>query len=330
MAARLPIVKRVATILVVALLVTTAGCAGFLGGDPATNTTTTTTPPTTVDTTTDEPPTDTTTSPSTSTTGDEGERTVAATGEMAVVINDTRLDLLAAADTNASAAFWFDEATASGEWHRTDADVTVAEALDTVGVTATNDSLTYEGTTYGAEGSNTSLAIRVNGEPVNPTEYELEAGDEIWVVAITHPLNQSVPGTHIDHDSLHVHGDIDMTIAGDSVDFTRDRYQNPSHQAYFHFEGGEAHWHAHSWSVSLAYAMDTLPGINVTADSVTYNGTTYHRSDAGTSITITVNGEPVDPSSYILKDGDRINITVTTSGMASLPQPGSTAVRDES
>lgn len=316
MAGWLPTPKRVVTILVVALLVTTAGCSGFLGGDPATNTTTTTTIPTTVEPTTTTSP-DTTTDTTTTVEGDD-DREVAATGEMAVVIDDTRLDLLEAADTNGSTPFWFESTTNSGEWHRTDTSVTVAEALETVGVTATNDSVTYNGATYTA-GSNTSLAIRVDGEPVNPTEYELESGDEVWVVAITHPLNQSVPGDHIDHDSLHVHGEINMTVAGDSIDFTRDRYQTPGHNAYFHFEGGDPHWHAHSWSVSLAYAMNTLAGINVTDDSVTYNGTTYHRSDVGTSITITVNGDPVDPSTYILKDGDRINITVTTSDANAVP-----------
>lgn len=313
MAEKLPTVKRVATVLVVALLVSTAGCSGLLGDDPATNTTTTTTPPTTITTTDTTQSTDTTTTETapTTTTSDDDERSVAASGEMAVVIDDTRLNLADAA-TDSDASFWFDDATSSGEWQRNSTSVTLAAALETVGVNATESTATYQGETYREDATDTTVAIRVNGEPVDPTEYELQDGDQVWVLALTKPIDQSIPGEHISHDELHVHGDISMTVAGESVDFTRDKYQNPSHAAYFHFEGGEPHWHSHSWSVSLAYAMNTLPGINITADSVTYNNTTYDRSDPGTSITISVNGEPVDPSTYLLKDGDDVTITVTT------------------
>lgn len=308
MAASLPSINEFGTVFVVALLVVTAGCSGLPLGTAA-NTTSTTANPTTIAPTTQS--TTTTSAEQTTTTAAE-PRSVAASGEMAVVIDDRRLDPLSLADTNKSSEFWFDEESNSGEWQRTNASVTVAEALATMGIDVSANSISYDGTTYRDSASNTSVAVRVDGESVAPTEYVLKPGDQVWVVVITHPLDQSVPGDHIGSQALHVHGQIDMTINGEAVDFTKDKYQIPGHNAHFHFEGSSAKWHAHSWSVTLSYAMGTLPGISVSEGSVTFNNTTYDRSDPGTTITFEVNGEPVNPSRYVLKDGDKITITVTT------------------
>lgn len=312
MAHSLSRLKRIGVVLAVAALLVTAGCSSSPQG-----TTTGTTAPTQTTaaatttqaggggTTTNGTTTQTTNQ--TTTQGDQ-EREVAATGQMAVVIDDDRLDLASAAEADSNASFWFDTSGPGITWKRTDANVTLADALETVGVNASNDSITYRGTTYTESTQNTTVVMRVNGEPVNPTQYVLQEGDEVWVEVITHPLDQEVPGDHIPHDQLHVHGNITFTVDGHTVDFTREKYQNAGHSAFFHFEGGDAYWHAHSWSVTLKYAMSTLQGINVTESAVTYNGTTYERSEA--QITIQVNGEPVDPSTYVLKDGDNITITV--------------------
>lgn len=305
MAQSLSRLKRVGVVLAVAALLVTAGCQGSPGG--TTTQTTEATQTTAAATTTQAGGGGTTsgTTEQTTTQGDQ-EQSVAASGEMAVVIDDERLDLAAAAESNDSASFWV--GSSGTTWERTDANVTLADALERVGVNASNGSVTYEGTTYTESTSNTTVVMRVDGEPVDPSEYVLQEGDQVWVEVLTHPVDQDVPGDHIPHDELHIHGDISFTVNGDSVDFTRDKYQNAGHSAHFHFEGGDAYWHAHSWSVTLKYAMSTLQGINVTEDSVTYNGTTYERSNA--QITIQANGEPVDPSTYFLKDGDQITITV--------------------
>lgn len=310
MAHSLSRLKRVGVVLAVAALMVTAGCQGSPGG---TTTQTTEATQTTAAATTTQAGGGGTTSQTTqtnqTTTQADEERSVAASGEMAVVIDDARLDLAAAAESNDSASFWF--GSTGTTWERTDANVTLADALERVGVNASNDSITYEGTTY-TETSNTTVVMRVDGEPVDPSEYVLQEGDQVWVEVLTHPVDQDVPGEHIPHDKLHIHGNITFTVDGDTVDFTRDEYQNAGHSAFFHFEGGDAYWHAHSWSVTLKYAMSTLQGINVTENSVTYNGTTYDRGEA--QITIQVNGESVDPSTYFLKDGDQVTITVESEG----------------
>lgn len=108
--------------------------------------------------------------------------------------------------------------------------------------------------------------------------------------------------------SVHYHGTIEMSVNGEQVDFGRERYQFQDDA--FHFESGEGtRWHAHAEGVTLEYAMATL-GIEVTADTVTYEGTTYRDSDQGTSVTVTVDGDPVTPSEYVLQEGDHVRIVV--------------------
>jgi hypothetical protein len=102
--------------------------------------------------------------------------------------------------------------------------------------------------------------------------------------------------------STHEHGTIEMQVLGEEVDFSQDRYQQPREVPRFHFEAGNGDvWHKHATGVTLQWAMGTLPGIEVTAESVTYQGTTYEDSDPEYDVTVAVNGEPVDPSTYVLQ-----------------------------
>lgn len=129
---------------------------------------------------------------------------------------------------------------------------------------------------------------------------------------------EQTPGAVTQSD--HAHGTINVTIAGDELDFSRPEFQRPREFSAFHFEGGNGQvWHKHASGVTLRYAMATL-GIGVTESSVTYDGTTYRDGDSGTTVSVTVNGTPVDPRTYELsgasdqnpQDGDRIKIVVTT------------------
>jgi hypothetical protein len=110
--------------------------------------------------------------------------------------------------------------------------------------------------------------------------------------------------------SVHYHGAIEVTVAGETVDFSRDQFQYQDDA--FHFENGDgSQWHAHAQGVTLEYAMGTL-GFDVTQDSVTYDGTTYRDGADGTSVTVTVDGDPVVPREYVLQESDRIRIVVET------------------
>lgn len=110
--------------------------------------------------------------------------------------------------------------------------------------------------------------------------------------------------------SRHVHGQIKVVIDGNRIDFGERRYQLVDE--YFHMEGGDDdRWHIHGRNVSLEYAIDTFPGLTIGPDSVTYDGRTY-TDGADVTVEITVNGEPVDPRSHVLEDGDDIRIVVRT------------------
>jgi len=119
--------------------------------------------------------------------------------------------------------------------------------------------------------------------------------------------------------SAHEHGTIEVTIAGDQIDFSQGQYQLQADR--FHFENGNGEvWHKHATGVTLEWAMATLD-IGVTEDSVTYQGTTYADDDPGTEVVVEVNGEPVDPQTYVLEGtegensgaGDDVRIIVRTS-----------------
>ena len=106
----------------------------------------------------------------------------------------------------------------------------------------------------------------------------------------------------------HTHGPIQMVVEGQQVDFSQSQYQLQADA--FHFENGDgSRWHVHAEDVTLGYAMGTL-GIEVTESTVTYEGTTYQDSDPDTSVTVTVNGNAVTPSEYVLQDGDDVRIIV--------------------
>lgn len=126
------------------------------------------------------------------------------------------------------------------------------------------------------------------------------------------------PGTV--SQSQHAHGLINVTIAGERVDFSRPEYQRPREFRAFHFERGNGRmWHKHAGGVTLEYAMATL-GIDVSETSVTIDGTTYRDGDPGTNVSITVNGQSVDPATYELQgasdrnpeEGDFVKIVVET------------------
>ncbi|WP_135821445.1 YbdD/YjiX family protein [Halostella litorea] len=110
--------------------------------------------------------------------------------------------------------------------------------------------------------------------------------------------------------SVHYHGTMNVTIDGQTLDFSRDQYQ--LQDDFFHYERGNGdRWHVHGEDVTLEYGLATL-GIEVTGSSVTFDGTTYEDGDEGTNVTVTVNGESVDPKQYVLEQGDQVRVIVTT------------------
>lgn len=289
--------RRLLTLLVVGLLVLGAGCAGLSASDST------------------ESPTATATSTTASdghdhTHGGEETETMAATmngtatGKLSVVVATEELAL----PSRDEAGDGFDMADDPHTWQASSS-MTLATALSRFDVTATEDTLSVDGETYRTSTDGTTISYRVNGQSVDPETATLEDGDEVWVTVETAAMNASVPGTYIYNDQQHIHGDMTVTVEGDAVDFSQSRYQ--SNDRYFHFEGGVGeYWHSHSANLTLAYALDSLQGVEYTEDSLMVDGTTYEENNSGTTVTYEVNGESVTPADYHLKDGDDVTITV--------------------
>lgn len=109
--------------------------------------------------------------------------------------------------------------------------------------------------------------------------------------------------------SVHYHGTIEMRVLGDRVDFSQSAYQLQADA--FHFENDNGvRWHVHARDVTLGWALASLD-IEVTEASVTFQDTTYEDSDPAYNVSVTVNGEEVDPETYVLQDGDEVRVIVT-------------------
>ena len=166
-----------------------------------------------------------------------------------------------------------------------------------------------------AGGSNTALllgglAVAVVGIVVFVTFFMGGSSPDSGVAAAQTPSNVG---------AVHYHGTMEVVVLGDRVDFSQSQYQLQADA--FHFEGGEGRvWHGHAQDVTLEWAMASL-GIEVTESSVTFQGTTYRDSDPAYDVSITVDGEPVDPETYVLQgasdtgaadsQGDSVRIVVS-------------------
>lgn len=234
----------------------------------------------------------------------------AASGKMTIAVNGSELDLPArdrSGDEFGVANS--DEHT----WAANETGLTLAEALSRFDVEASASQVAIDGERYRQQTNGTALTYRVNGEPVDPEAYVLEDGDQVWITVGTAETNVSGPGTYIRAAQQHAHGDMTFVVDGEEVDFSEEKYQ--SNHRYFHYEnGGGEEWHAHSVTLTLDYALSSLAGIDVTDDAIEYNGTTYDAGDNGTSIDVTVNGDPVDPGGYVLKDGDSVRVVIESEG----------------
>lgn len=285
--------------IVFAVLVVLAGCAGpFQSGDASTQDPTATAESTESTVTTTATEADGDAAPST-TNGTEAE----ITGRMLFLLDgrDTHVDPWASSQAD---GVWMND-TQTHRWHVENDSTTLAAALGALGIEASADSLSYGGETYTEPTNETTVAYRVDGTVVeDPGKYVLEDGDEVHVMVYT--ANLSVPGREYSSSHPHAHGSLEVTIDGEEVNFSQERYV--MNDAYFHFHGDEggSRWHAHSTNLTVDYAISAFDDFEMTNGSITVNETTYDADQT----TVRINGESVDPDRYVLKDGDQIELVV--------------------
>jgi len=105
--------------------------------------------------------------------------------------------------------------------------------------------------------------------------------------------------------TTHVHGSMTVVIDGEELDFSQRRYQLQDDA--FHFEGGDgSRYHVHAQGVTLEYALETLE-VDTDRDRLTVYGTVYDATD-GQTVRYEVNGETVDPTTYVLQEGDEVTV----------------------
>lgn len=323
--------RTAVTLVLVGALVLSAGCSGIGIGESNTDATDTAASPTADDSTettdenesedghdhehdhdhggegtVDEGDADQNASEADGGTGELDTSSADSWGFVTIAVNGTKLDLSQRDEPNDTVGVSDDERYI---WLSAEEGLTLAQALSHFDIDADATQVTVDGKQYREADDGTTVSYRVNGDPVDPESYELGARDEIWMVVETAEMNVSTPGEYISIEEPHAHGEMTFSVDGEEVDFSRDRYQ--TNADHFHFEGGHGEtWHAHSWSVTLEWALSSLDGIHVENDTVTYNGTTYDASEDGTSIDITVNDESVQPDQYFLTDGDSIEVVI--------------------
>lgn len=286
----------------VALLVLSAGCSALDSSGAGSSTATE--EPTPTDATGEQNGENSTADNETS---ESVEREAALSGRMLVAVDGQDKHL----ETGPDSTFWFNESR-DHTWHAEEP-ITLTAALKEAGVEASADSLTYDGTTYSESDANTTITYRVAGTEIeDPSEYKLEDLDPAHeiVVNVDTDAKRDVPGRELEQSHPHPHGQLDVTVDGEPVDFTKEKYVLASDRFHFHGDENASRWHGHSLNLTVAYAVSTFPGMNMTADSLTYNGTTYRSNGTGTAVDVTVNGQPVDPESYVLKDGDSVRVDV--------------------
>lgn len=122
------------------------------------------------------------------------------------------------------------------------------------------------------------------------------------------------------HGSVHKHGTMAVTIAGEQLDLTSDRYAHSDRG--FHFHDGQQNplWHIHAQDVTLQYALATLGiEVNDAGTVLRHDGNTYRDDDPNTEVIIEVDGESVEPASYTIEGvrseepdagGDHVRVVV--------------------
>lgn len=129
-------------------------------------------------------------------------------------------------------------------------------------------------------------------------------------------LNDSAPRQPTNVGGPHYHGGMTVTIDGRSLDFSQPQYQvGQTGERAFHYERGNGErWHVHARGVTLEYALESL-GIDSAPDALAFDGSVY-RTSKGDTVRYVVNGQSVDPTSYVLQPNDQVEVVATDNASA--------------
>ena len=121
-------------------------------------------------------------------------------------------------------------------------------------------------------------------------------------------------------EEFHETGSMEVVVDGEAVDLTADRFQAEyaEEDPRFHFHEDDEEWHMERERVTFARAIDLLPRFAYDreggAHAVTVDGERYDDADPLTEVAFRVDGEPVDPRTHEVRDGEHLVLEVTTDG----------------
>ena len=106
--------------------------------------------------------------------------------------------------------------------------------------------------------------------------------------------------------STHEHPTITVLVKGVLEDFSQAKYQLRSDYVHFEQSGGST-VHVHATGVTLGFLFQSL-GLSISKDCITVETGEFCNGKQG-SLSVRINGfEIQDPSSYLIKEGDLIQI----------------------
>lgn len=108
--------------------------------------------------------------------------------------------------------------------------------------------------------------------------------------------------------SAHHHAQFDVVVDGQEIDFSQPRYQvGQTQNRYIHFEGGDGQTiHKHATDTTITFALESLD-MSLTEDCLTLDtGEEYCESEG--NLTVQANGDAVNASSYVIQEGDTIEV----------------------
>lgn len=213
-----------------------------------------------------------------------------------------------------------DENHAPNEWSNEKKIITLQRGLNLIpGIgyeqQAGKHVVTYEGTTYDARQSGTSITIKEGQRAIDPTSYQVKHDDDYYVQIISEDAKRNATPAHSGADL----GTLLFDLNNIRVDFSREKYLGPeaaSQAFHFHDDGHPYMWYKEG-SVTLAEALNALPGIGYSQHSGSHviefqddqraaYSRTYDGSASEHEITIKQRTTPIDPTTYELGAGDVI------------------------
>jgi len=177
------------------------------------------------------------------------------------------------------------------------------------------DSLKRELNKLGTDGG-TSFSIRQYAKPlIGVVAVIALVGVAFASGLISVDTGNDEPTTNADGDispgapgTTHEHAQFDVVIDGQEIDFSQPRYQiGQTQNRYIHFEGGDGQTiHKHATDTTIAFALESL-GMAITDACLTLDtGEEYCESEG--NLTVQANGNAVNASSYVIQEGDVIEV----------------------